>query len=63
MNPDDIKLESTEKEFEYVKYAHNIQRITDPDQLRGFALYFAKLYLRQQEIVHSLASWETGGGI
>ena len=50
MNPDDITLESPSKAFEYEKFARNMKKIKDPDQLRNFGLYFAKLYLRQQEV-------------
>ena len=63
MNPDDIKLENPSKEFEYIKFKNNMDRITDPDQLRDFALYFAKLYLRQQEVVRQIATFEAGNGI
>ena len=51
MNPDDIKLDNMSKELEYEKLARNMSRMTDPDQLRSFALYFAKVYLKQQEVM------------
>ena len=63
MNPEDIKLENPSKEFEYIKFKNNMDRIKDPDQLRDFALYFAKLYLRQQEVMVQVANLEAGGGI
>ena len=55
MNPDDIKLDNLSKALEYEKYARNMDKLRDPDQLRDFAKYFAKLYLKQQEVVADIA--------
>ena len=58
MNPNDITLDTPSKEFEFEKFKRNMERITDPDQLRDFALYFAKLYLRQQEVTAMIVKME-----
>jgi hypothetical protein len=54
MNPDQINLESIDKMFEYEKYARLIDELST-DELKTFAKAYFKLYLRQQEVVASLA--------
>lgn len=54
MDPDQIKLESIDKMFEYEKYARVIDELSI-DELKIFAKAYFKLYLRQQEVVSSFA--------
>lgn len=54
MNPSEIKLESMNKLFEYEKHSRVIDNLTE-DELRIFAKLYFKLYLKQQEVVDSLA--------
>jgi hypothetical protein len=51
MNPDDIVLENINKLFEYEKIARDLDSIDNIDIVRNFAKSYAKLYLKQQEIV------------
>ena len=60
MNPNDIKLDNLSKALEYEKFSRNMKKITDPDQLRDFACYFAKLYLRQQEVAAMVLQLDAG---
>lgn len=51
MNPNDILLTNLNKSFEYEKVARNIDSISDIDECRNIAKSFAKLYLKQEEIL------------
>ena len=53
MNPDEIKLESIDKLFEYEKHSRVIDNLTE-NELRIFAKLYFKLYLKQQETVLNL---------
>lgn len=55
MNPDDIQLDSMGKSFEYEKIAREIEKM-DRDQSINCAKSYLKLYLKQQEIVSSIAN-------
>lgn len=54
MNPDDIVLESLNKNFEYVKYSREIDNIGDVKLLKDIAKSYYKLYLKQQEVVSNM---------
>jgi hypothetical protein len=54
MDPDKINLESIDKMFEYEKYSRLIEELSI-GELKTFAKAYFKLYLRQQEVVASLA--------
>ena len=56
MDPDKIQLENLSKSFEYHKFASEIDRIDDVESLKDIAKSYFKLYLKQQEVVSSLAS-------
>jgi hypothetical protein len=51
MDPDLISLESINKMFEYEKHARDIDSIDDIDIVKNFAKSYAKLYLKQQEVI------------
>jgi len=55
MDPDKIDLENLSKSFEYFKYAAEIDSIDDIDELKNIAKSYFKLYLKQQEVITSLA--------
>lgn len=55
MDPDKIELENLSKSFEYYKYASEIDSINDIDDLKNIAKSYYKLYLKQQEVIASLA--------
>jgi hypothetical protein len=54
MNPEDINLESIDKLFEYEKHCRVLDSL-DGEELVNFAKLYCKLYLKQQEVVTSLA--------
>lgn len=58
MDPNNISLESIDKLFEYEKQVRCIDNL-DVDDLRNFAKLYCKLYLKQQEVVSSLAKFGT----
>lgn len=51
MNPDKITLEDFNKMFEYEKISRDIDSIDDPEIIRNLAKSYAKLYLKQQEVI------------
>ena len=56
MNPDDIKLESMGKSFEYEKVAREIDALEDVNMLRKVAKSYVKLFLKQKETIASIAN-------
>ena len=54
MDPDQITLENLSKSFEYTKLAKEIDSCDDRDILKDSAKSYAKLYLKQQEVVSRL---------
>ena len=53
MDPDNIKLESIDKLFEYEKHSRVIDEL-NTDELRKFSKLYCKLYLKQQEVLSTL---------
>ena len=54
MDPDQITLENLSKSFQYTKLAKEIDSCDDRDILKDIAKSYAKLYLKQQEVVSRL---------
>jgi hypothetical protein len=54
MDPDDIKLESLSKQFAYQKLANEIDECDSIAMLKDITKSYAKLYLKQQEVVSVL---------
>jgi len=54
MNPNEIKLDTVSKSFEYEKISRDIDSIEDLDTLRDVAKSYLKLYFKQQEVVFKL---------
>jgi hypothetical protein len=54
MDPNNIQLTNLNKSFEYERIARGIDSIIDIDELKNFAKSFAKLYLKQQEVLLEL---------
>jgi len=54
MNPNNIELTNLNKCFEYEKVARDIDSISDIDELKNLAKSFAKLYLKQEEVLSEL---------
>ncbi len=54
MNPDEIKLESMSKSFEYERQARLIDECRDLDELKNICKSYAKLYFKQQEVLQAL---------
>jgi hypothetical protein len=54
MEPDEIKLETVNKLFEYEKHSRMIDNLNDED-LKKFAKLYFKLYLKQQEVISCLS--------
>jgi len=57
MNPEEIKIESIDKLFEYEKHARLIEEL-DFNELKKFAKLYCKLYIKQQEVISSLGMLE-----
>lgn len=53
MEPDDIKLSSINKLFEYEKHSRVIDELNF-EELKNFAKLYCKLYLKQQEVLNDL---------
>lgn len=53
MEPDDIKLSSIDKLFEYEKHSRVIDELNF-EELKNFAKLYCKLYLKQQEVLINL---------
>lgn len=56
MNPDEIKLESMSKNFEYERSSRAIDEIDTIDEIRNMAKSYLKLYMKQQEVLSNLSS-------
>ena len=56
MDPDKIELENLSKSFEYFRYASEIDKIDNLEDLRNIAKSYFKLYLRQQEVLSNFDS-------
>ncbi len=54
MDPNEIKLENFSKMFEYEKISRDIDAIDDINILKKFAKSYAKLYIKQQEVITKL---------
>jgi len=54
MDPNEITLENLSKSFEYTKLAKEIDSCDDRQILKDIAKSYAKLYLKQQEVVGRL---------
>ncbi len=57
MNPDQICLININKSFEYEKISREIETINDLETLKNISKSYAKLYLKQQEILLDL-KWQ-----
>jgi hypothetical protein len=49
MNPDDMKLESVSKQFEFEKISRELDTCTNIEMMRNLCKCYVKLYMRQQE--------------
>ena len=54
MDPDDIKLESLTKNFNYTKTCLEIDKINDIEELRMYTKSNIKLYMKQQEVLSKI---------
>lgn len=54
MDPDQINLEALSKQFSYQKIANDLDGLNDVSLMRDIAKSYAKLYLKQQEVVGKL---------
>jgi hypothetical protein len=54
MDPDNIKLSGLSKEFAYQKIANELDNCDSVSLMRDIAKSYAKLYLKQQEVVAGL---------
>lgn len=54
MDPTSIQLENINKLFQYEQIARNIDSIDDIESVKDFAKAYARLYLRQQEVLAKL---------
>ena len=56
MDPSEIELTTTSKMFAYEKFARELDKVDDIETLRNIAKAHLKLYLKQQEVVVSMAN-------
>ena len=49
MNPDDIKLETTSRQFHYETLSRDIEKCNDVKVLKNQLRAWIKLYMKQQE--------------
>lgn len=54
IDPNQIELENISKLFEYEKISRDIDSIDEIEIVRNFAKAYARLYLKQQEVVSKL---------
>jgi len=54
MNPDNMKLETVSKMFEYEKISRELDSCTNIDLLRNICKCYVKLYMKQQETLVTL---------
>ena len=54
MNLDKVILEDFNKMFEYEKISRDIDSIDDLETLKNISKSYAKLYLKQQEVISKL---------
>tara|TARA_S200002703_G_scaffold73893_1_gene63762 strand:- start:417 stop:590 length:174 start_codon:yes stop_codon:yes gene_type:complete len=54
MEPNDIKLETVSKMFEYEKLAREVNECNDLSTLKDITKSYIKLYFKQQEVVSNL---------
>tara|TARA_E500000318_G_scaffold110311_2_gene125386 strand:+ start:514 stop:687 length:174 start_codon:yes stop_codon:yes gene_type:complete len=54
MDPNDIKLETVSKMFQYEKLAREVNECNDISILKDITKSYIKLYFKQQEVVSSL---------
>lgn len=54
MNPDEIKLESLSKIFEYEKQVRELEDCNDIAEVKILCKAYLKLYLKQQEVVSAI---------
>jgi hypothetical protein len=54
MDPNEIKLETVDKMFEFEKHSRVIDDLS-VEELRNFSKLYCKLYLKQQEVIKSLS--------
>jgi hypothetical protein len=54
MDPNSIELQSIDKLFEYEKHVRFIDDL-DFEELKKFSKLYCKLYLKQQEVISTLA--------
>ena len=54
MDPNEIKLESVSKLFEYEKQSRFIDELSF-EELKNFSKLYCKLYLKQQEVISNFS--------
>ena len=54
MKPEEINLQTTRKLFAYEKMSREIDAINDINTLKDVAKSYAKLYMKQQEVILKL---------
>lgn len=54
MDPNEITLDALSKQFSYQKISNDIDAIDDISMVRNIAKSYAKLFLKQQEVVSGL---------
>lgn len=53
MDPEEITLKTTSRQFTYEKMSRDLDGLT-PDELRDMCKCYMKLYLKQQEVLATI---------
>ena len=54
MDPNELKLETITKLFEYEKISRELDTCTNIDLLKNICKCYVKLYMKQEEVISSL---------
>jgi hypothetical protein len=57
MNPESIKLDSMNLNFEYERISRNIDSLNNIDEVKNISKYFMKMYFLQQETISKIGKF------
>jgi hypothetical protein len=58
MDLNEIQLENLSKNFEYAKISMELDSIENIDELRNMTKLYAKLFIKQQEVLSNIISFD-----
>ena len=63
MNPEHVKLESPEKEFEYEKISRTVDNMNDIEDIKTMLKYTIKMGMKQTEVFSKMLLIQIGDNI